>query len=170
MALAVWVRVLLPQILGSTVPAASAAAAPSRAANAAAGDRAPGQQPAPQQQPQQLSETLTVKAFQYLDGLLASPAVKHDMQSGISVRDGQPPVPLVPPAPLLALIQAVHQPGRLQGDTALLSRSHQVTFPRCVTSCCSGQPFAVLALDAICAASHPQRKAEAAPHKVLIWW
>lgn len=127
MALAVWVRVLLPQILGSPAPAASAAAAPDRGASAAAADRSqPQQQAPPPQQHPQLSEASAVKAFQYLDGLLGSPAVKRDMARGIVVREGQPPAALVPPAALLALLQAVHQPGRLQGDAALLTRSHQV--------------------------------------------
>ena len=128
-ALAVWVRVLLPQILGSSPAAASssaAAASPGKVTSAAAGQRSQPQQATQQQQPQQLGDATAVEAFQYLDGLLASPVVKRDMQRGIVVRDGQPPAPLVPPGALLALLQAVHQPGRLQGDTALLARSHQV--------------------------------------------
>jgi hypothetical protein len=126
-ALAVWVRVLLPQILGSPAPAASAAAAPGRGASAATPDRSQPQQQAPPQQCPQLSEASAVRAFQYLDGLLGSPAVKRDMSRGIVVQEGQPPAALVPPGALLALLQAVHQPGRLQGDAALLTRSHQVT-------------------------------------------
>lgn len=127
-ALAVWVRVLLPQILGSS-PAAlpSAAAQPGKGGIAAAGGAAQPQQQQQQPQPQQqLSEASAVKAFGYLDGLLGSPAMKRNMHRGVVVGPDQAPAPLVPPAPLLALLQAVHQPGRLQGDTAVLARSHQV--------------------------------------------
>lgn len=122
-AVAVWVRVLLPQVLGSSSAAAlSPAAAPVGKGGSGASATQPQQPP---QQPHQLSEASAAKAFQYLDGLLGSPAVKRDMHLGIVVREGEALMPLVPPESLVALLQAAHDRGRLLGDTASLARSHQ---------------------------------------------
>lgn len=168
MAVAVWVRVLLPQILGSSAALSSAAVSVGKGGNGASATQP--QQPA--QQPHQLSEASAAKAFQYLDGLLGSPAVKRDMHLGVVVRyqwhpsfgmrllldeytctsviamdcgacslrsaarrdclcvwasrENEAPMPLVLPESLVALLQAAHDRGRLQGNTASLARSHQV--------------------------------------------
>ncbi len=120
-AVAVWIRVLLPQILGpagAVAVASPAAAAPGKAAAAAASASPP--------EPPPLSLAAATRAFKYLDGLLGTPAVKRDMHAGVAARDGEPPAPLVPPASLIALQQAVHGADGLQGEVAVLARSHEV--------------------------------------------
>lgn len=118
-AVAVWIRVLLPQILGPAgAVAAASAAAPGKAAAATAAASPP--------EPTPLSLAAATRAFEYLDGLLGTPAVKRDMHAGVAARDGEPPAPLVSPASLIALQQAVHGADGLQGEVAVLARSHEV--------------------------------------------
>ena len=176
MAVAVWVRALLPQILG-----ASAAASPAAGVPAKAGGLANGPVAAAFSEQEALSPALAARCFEYLDDLLRwaaifsgrsgswqgfgglgkdlstgsstaallcaarqdlaaaargdcsvhcrSPAVKRSMYSGIAVRDGQPPLPIVPPPSVAQMQLAVHGPQRLQGDAAATVRSHQVGLP-----------------------------------------
>mmetsp|Transcript_6666 Transcript_6666/g.19195 ORF Transcript_6666/g.19195 Transcript_6666/m.19195 type:complete len:682 (-) Transcript_6666:259-2304(-) len=117
-AVAVWVRVLLPQITGG--PTAASAPSPAAAPAGVSGSKAAAVPPsagasAQQQQKQQeqslLSPASADKAFAYLDELLRSQEVKRGMVTGISVRDGELPLSLVPPSAVVAVAQAVHGQG-----------------------------------------------------------
>lgn len=113
-AVAVWVRVLLPQITGG--PTAASAPSPAAAPAGVSGSKAAAVPPsagasAQQQQKQQeqslLSPASADKAFAYLDELLRSQEVKRGMVTGISVRDGELPLSLVPPSAVVAVAQVI---------------------------------------------------------------
>lgn len=107
-AVAVWVRVLLPQIIGCDSLEASRPALPikSSAAAAPAGTASSAAAAAPADA-SQLSAASTEKAFAYLDGLLRAPDVKCSISSGVAAC-GTDMLPLVPPSAVIAIAK-VHR-------------------------------------------------------------
>lgn len=101
-AVAVWVRVLLPQIIGISFFAVNRPVASSKnAAGSAVGHSAPPVEVS------QLSHASSEKAFTYLHGLLRSSDVKLSMAAGVAA-GGDQVLPIVPPSAIVVTAQAVH--------------------------------------------------------------
>ena len=104
MAAGVWVRVLLPQVMGlpSLAPDTGSAGGKSAPSSAQTASAVSATQPPAVSQ---LSQASVDRCFAFLDGLLRSADVKHMMVEGLAAANGAGVVPIVPPLAIVSISQ-----------------------------------------------------------------